>query len=104
MGKPKLIGEDLEKVVQSAFREAQIPVKSAIPLARLATHAICEYLIGTRVTFGKSEVQKYRDRAIYEAAKTGNSAEIAEAEGLTAQTIRKIIKKQKQERRKNDKS
>jgi len=102
MGKPKLVGEDIEKVVQSAFQGAEIPLATAIPLARLATHAICEYLIGTRVTFGKSEVKKYRDRAIYEAAKTGNSAEIAKVENLTDVRIRQIIKKERQQRGKND--
>jgi Mor family transcriptional regulator len=91
--------EELEKVVEDAFVAAGIAPEAAVPASRLATWAICEYLIGCRVSFGNAMARVYRDRAIYEASGSEAQKTIAEAENLSPRHIRRIVKKQLKTRR-----
>jgi Mor family transcriptional regulator len=104
MGKRTPIDKQLDEVIECAYIDDGIPSHEAIRLARLASSAVCWYLMGTRVKFGAYSTKNTRNQAIYNAAQTGNSLEIARTTGLTGSAIRRIIKKQRQERVKNDKS
>jgi hypothetical protein len=92
---------EIEKVIEDAFVNAGVAEKAAVPASRLATHAICEYLIGCRVKFGGLNRRTYRDRAVYDAAISGNSEGLAAAENLTSRQIRNIVRNQMKRRRSN---
>ncbi len=81
---------DLEAAASGAFREAGVPDPTADAAGRLAVAAICEHLMGLRVSFGRSQQQTYRDRAIYEMSRAGNSEALAVVEGLSARHVRRI--------------
>ena len=97
--KAEFVTDELEKAVEDACKDAGMSPQVAIPVSRLATAAICSYLIGSRVSFGPGACRKYRDRAIYELRRSGNSEELARAEGLTSRQIRNIVAAQHRKRR-----
>jgi len=95
MGTETTINQELEAVVANAFVEAGQPTETANTNARLATQAICAYLLGTRVHFGRNIRRQDRDARILEASKTATAREIAAAEGLSERQVKRILKNQR---------
>lgn len=82
---------ELEGVASEALQEAGVPAATADATGRLVVAAICQHLMGCRVSFGSDQLRPYRDRAVYEMSRYGNSEHLAVLEHVTARHLRRIV-------------